>query len=49
MKWKHITNSVIQFRESVVVYEDGLVLKEGLKTQIKRDFPINSEVTAILA
>lgn len=48
LKWKHITNSVIQFRESVVVSENGLVLKEGLKTQRKRDFPINSEVKAIL-
>ncbi|XWK90844.1 MAG: tyrosine-type recombinase/integrase [Phormidium sp.] len=48
LKWKFVTKSVIQFRESVVVSEDGLVLKEGLKTQSKRDFPINSEVQAIL-
>lgn len=48
LKWKHITNSVIQFRETVVVSEDGLVLKEGLKTQKKRDFPITPEVKAIL-
>lgn len=48
LKWKYVTKSVIQFRESVVVSEDGLVLKEGLKTQRKRDFPINSEVQAIL-
>lgn len=48
LKWKYITNSVIQFRETVVISEDGLVLKQGLKTQRKRDFPINSEVQAIL-
>ncbi|MCG6133288.1 MAG: site-specific integrase [Nostoc sp. LLA-1] len=48
LKWKHITNSVVQFRESVVVSEDGLVMKEGLKTQRKRDFPINSELLEIL-
>lgn len=48
LKWKHITNSVVQFRESVVVSEDGLVPKEGLKTQRKRDFPITSELQAIL-
>ncbi|MFB2896696.1 Arm DNA-binding domain-containing protein [Aerosakkonemataceae cyanobacterium BLCC-F50] len=48
LKWKFVTKNVIQFRESVVVSEDGLVLKEGLKTQRKRDFPINSEVQAIL-
>ncbi|KZL51247.1 integrase [Nodularia spumigena CENA596] len=49
LKWKHITNSVIQLRASVVVSENGLVLKEGLKTQTKRDFPINSELQAIVA
>jgi integrase len=48
LKWKNITTNVIQFRDSVVVSEDGLVLKEGLKTQKKRDFPITPEVKAIL-
>jgi len=48
LKWKNITKNMIQFRESVVVSEDGLVLKDGLKTQGKRDFPINAEVQAIL-
>ncbi len=48
LKWKHITNNVVQFRETVVVSEDGLVLKEGLKTQRKRDFPITSELQSIL-
>lgn len=48
LKWKHITNSVIQFRESVVVSEEGLVRKEGLKTQRKRDFPINPQLQALI-
>lgn len=48
LKWKRVTKSVIQFRESVVVSEDGLVLKEGLKTQRKRDFPLTPEVKAIM-
>ena len=48
LKWKHISNSVIQFRGSVVISEDGLVLKEGLKTQKKRNFPLTPEVNAIL-
>jgi integrase len=48
LKWQQVTNNVIQFRESVVVSEDGLVLKEGLKTQRKRDFPITPEVQTIL-
>ncbi|GAB1544170.1 site-specific integrase [Scytonema sp. NUACC21] len=48
LKWKHITDSVIQFRESVVISGDGLVLKKGLKTQVQRDFPINTELKTIL-
>lgn len=49
LKWKHINSKVIQFRQSVVISEEGLVCKEGLKTQKKRDFPINSELKEILA
>ncbi|MBC6436392.1 hypothetical protein FM036_46860 [Nostoc sp. HG1] len=48
LQWKHITERVIQFRQAVVVSKQGLVLKEGLKTQCKRDFPITPEVKAIL-
>ena len=48
LKWKHINNSVIQFKSSVVISEDGLVLKEGLKTQKKRNFPLTPEVKTIL-
>lgn len=44
LQWHHIDNEVIKFRQSVVISENGLVLKEGLKTQAKRDFPINTEV-----
>jgi integrase len=35
LQWKHVTKSVIKFRPAVVVSEDGLTLKEGLKTQAK--------------
>jgi integrase len=48
LQWKHIGESIIKFRQSVVVSENGLVLKDGLKTQRKRDFPITPEVRAIL-
>jgi integrase len=48
LKWKHITSSAVKFRESVVISEDGLVRKEGLKTQKRRDFPITPELQAIL-
>ncbi len=48
LQWHHIENGVIKFRQSVVISENGLVLKEGLKTQQKRDFPITAEVQIIL-
>ncbi|MEM8832193.1 MAG: hypothetical protein AAGE96_23010 [Cyanobacteria bacterium P01_G01_bin.19] len=48
LQWKHITNSAIKFRQAIVMSESGLVCKEGLKTQKKRDFPINAEVQEIL-
>ena len=48
LQWKHIEKNVIFFRQSVVVSENGLELKEGLKTQKKRNFPINSELQSIL-
>ena len=48
LQWKHITKSAIKFRQAIVMSESGLVCKEGLKTQKKRDFPINTEVKEIL-
>jgi integrase len=48
LKWKHITKSAIKFRQAIVMSESGLVCKERLKTQKKRDFPINAEVKEIL-
>ncbi len=48
LRWKHAGDGVIKSRQSVIVSERGLVLKEGLKTQRKRDFPITAEVQAIL-
>jgi integrase len=49
LTWENITKNFIQFRKAIVISEYGLVFKEGLKTQTKRDFPINSEVREILA
>jgi len=48
LQWKHITKKAIKFRQAIVMSESGLVCKEGLKTQNKRDFPINAEVKEIL-
>jgi len=48
LRWKHITPTTIRFENSVVISEDGLVLKEGLKTQKKREFPLTPEIKEIL-
>lgn len=48
LQWQHIENGVIRFRQAVVISENGLTTKDGLKTQRKRDFPITDEVQAIL-
>jgi len=51
LQWKHIdlVNSTIKFRQ-VVVFGEGYqpTLKAGLKTQEKRDFPINNQLRDIL-
>ena len=49
LQWKHINSKAVQFRQSIVISEEGLVCKQGLKTQKKREFPINSELQVILA
>ena len=49
LQWKHINSEAVQFRQSIVVSEEGLVCKQGLKTQKKRDFPMNLELQKILA
>jgi integrase len=48
IRWKNIDKGMVKFREAVVVSEEGLVMKESLKTQRKRDFPITPELQAIL-
>ncbi len=48
LQWKHIGLDFITFEQSVVLGEEGLVLKEGLKTEKSRKFPINSQLAEIL-
>jgi integrase len=48
LQWKHIGKSTILFEQSVVQSEKGLVLKKGLKTQDKREFPINQQLRELL-
>ncbi|MGB6297140.1 MAG: tyrosine-type recombinase/integrase [Rivularia sp. (in: cyanobacteria)] len=50
LQWKHISRdfSFIRFEQAVVVSESGLICKKGLKTQKKRNFPINSRLAEFL-
>lgn len=48
LQWKHIDERFITFEQAVVAGSRGLVLKDGLKTQRKRKFPINEQVRQIL-
>jgi integrase len=48
LQWKHITSSTITFERGVVYDGKGLVLKNGLKTQKFRKFPINSQLSELM-
>lgn len=48
LQWKHITNKSICFEQAVVRSPDGLILKQGLKTQNKRMFPVNAQLLQLL-
>ncbi|MEL6462084.1 MAG: tyrosine-type recombinase/integrase [Cyanobacteria bacterium J06621_15] len=50
LQWKHISKdfSFIRFEQAVVVSESGLICKKGLKTQKKRNFPINYRLAEFL-
>ncbi|WP_035986997.1 site-specific integrase [Leptolyngbya sp. KIOST-1] len=48
LQWKHIGSKVITFRQAVIYDGRRLVLKEGLKTQKLRRFPVNAQLTELL-
>ena len=48
LQWKHI-DDFVHFEQAVTFSEDGLALKKGLKTQEKRRFRINRQLSEILA
>jgi len=48
LRWKQITNTTITFEQAVVYSGKGLVLKDGLKTQKYRKFPVNAQLTTLL-
>jgi integrase len=48
LQWRHINDKFITFEQALTISTKGLSLKEGLKTQGSRRFPINNQVRAIL-
>ncbi len=50
LQWRHISHDfkTITFEQAVTTSENGLVVKQGLKTQHKRIFPCNKDLTAFL-
>jgi integrase len=48
LQWKYVGDHFLTFRQAVTVSEKGLALKEGLKTQAQRRFPINAQLREIL-
>lgn len=48
LQWKHINKSKILFERVVVDSVDGLTLRQGLKTQEKREFPISIQLQYLL-
>jgi integrase len=50
IQWRHISHDfkTITFEQAVTTSEDGLVVKQGLKTQQRRIFPCGKDLTTFL-
>ena len=50
LEWKHITKDLrlINFEQSAIISEDGIISRKGLKTQESRKFPCNSKLQNLL-
>lgn len=48
LQWRHIGDKFITIQQSITISEQGHKLKEGLKTQEQRRFPINTQLREIL-
>lgn len=48
LEWKHIGEKFITIEQSITISEDGHKLKDGLKTQKQRRFPINDQLREII-
>ncbi|NJK73960.1 MAG: site-specific integrase [Oscillatoriales cyanobacterium RU_3_3] len=48
LQWKHVGDRFIIFEQAITIGPEGLTLKDGLKTQLHRRFPINAQLREIL-
>lgn len=48
LQWKHIYERFILFEQAITISTKGLALKNGLKTQPQRRFPVNQQLRDIL-
>ena len=50
LQWRHISTDfkTITFEQAVTISENGLVVKQGLKTQQRRSFPCGKDLTTFL-
>ncbi|MGB7413702.1 MAG: site-specific integrase, partial [Thermosynechococcaceae cyanobacterium] len=48
LQWRHVNHTAITFDQAVIYNGKGLVLKDGLKTQQSRRFPINAQLSELL-
>jgi integrase len=49
LQWRHVNHTAITFERAVIYNGKGLILKDGLKTQQSRRFPINAQLRELLA
>lgn len=48
LQWKHVNQAAITFKQALIYNGKGLVLKDGLKTQQSRKFPINAQLAVLI-
>ncbi|MEA5598536.1 tyrosine-type recombinase/integrase [Rivularia sp. UHCC 0363] len=48
LQWKHINDKYINFEQAITISSKGLAVKNGLKTQSQRRFPVNNQLREIL-
>ena len=49
LQWKHINEKYITFEQAITISSKGFAVKNGLKTQSQRRFPVNNQLREILS